>query len=168
MYHPLVVYYTGMMKTKTCTKCNTPKPIDEFSFKNKAKGTRHSQCQICAGTAKTLWYRRNRKAHIAANKVRNQRYRKENEQHLIHYLEEHPCVDCGEDNILVLDFDHKSDKVDGIAAMLANRCSWTTILKEINKCEVRCANCHRKRTAEQGNSYKFRYIMEHRPWEYQR
>ena len=31
---------------------------------------------------------------------------------------------------------------------------WKTVLEEINKCEVRCANCHRQKTAKDENWYK--------------
>ena len=59
------------------------------------------------------------------------------------------CADCGESNFLVLDFDHiKGDKVENIANMVHRPYSISMIKKEMRKCEVRCANCHRIKTHE--------------------
>ena len=73
------------------------------------------------------------------------RLRIENRNKAKKYLKSHPCVDCGEDNWIVLDFDHvRGKKKNNVKTMCGARCySWKTILKEIKKCEVRCANCHR-------------------------
>lgn len=64
------------------------------------------------------------------------------------YLSTHPCIDCGESDPVVLDFDHidPATKTRSIARMLSGHVKWENILKEIEKCEVRCANCHRRRT----------------------
>lgn len=56
------------------------------------------------------------------------------------------CVDCGEQNHIVLDFDHLRDKKYNISRMIHDGFSWKAIMREINKCEVVCANCHRIRT----------------------
>ena len=56
------------------------------------------------------------------------------------------CVDCGESNHIVLDFDHLKDKKYNISRMIHDGFSWAAIKKEIAKCEVVCANCHRIRT----------------------
>ena len=56
------------------------------------------------------------------------------------------CVDCGERNPIVLDFDHLKDKKYNISRMIHDGHSWASIKKEIKKCEVVCANCHRIRT----------------------
>lgn len=56
------------------------------------------------------------------------------------------CVDCGEKNHIVLDFDHLKNKKYNISRMIHDGFSWKAILKEIEKCEVVCANCHRIRT----------------------
>lgn len=65
------------------------------------------------------------------------------------YLLAHPCVDCGEKDIIVLEFDHLRDKVLPIAEILKNGWREERLMNEINKCEVRCANCHRRKTARQ-------------------
>lgn len=60
------------------------------------------------------------------------------------YLEKHPCIDCGNTNIVVLDFDHVTgEKKNNISKMVSNGNSLVTLLREIEKCEVRCSNCHR-------------------------
>lgn len=59
------------------------------------------------------------------------------------------CIDCGYNrHPHALDFDHLSDKEFLISRALGSMASWTRIKNEIRKCEVRCANCHRIKTAE--------------------
>jgi hypothetical protein len=70
------------------------------------------------------------------------------------YLKNHPCVDCGESDPVVLEFDHQGEKRMAISEVGRRNPSLETIQKEIDKCEVRCANCHRKRTAVQLDWYK--------------
>lgn len=54
------------------------------------------------------------------------------------------CVDCGyNDHAVALQFDHiGDDKKMNVSDMIRSDYSWITILQEIGKCEVRCANCH--------------------------
>jgi hypothetical protein len=56
------------------------------------------------------------------------------------------CMDCGETNPIVLDFDHLHNKKYNVSRMIHDGFSWAAIKKEIAKCEVVCANCHRIRT----------------------
>jgi transcription elongation factor Elf1 len=67
------------------------------------------------------------------------------------YLRANPCVDCGEEDIAVLEFDHRCrvSKQDRVSALVCQGYSWETVKTEIDKCDVRCANCHRRRTAIQ-------------------
>ena len=73
----------------------------------------------------------------------------ERTQYLVAFLREHPCADCGEDDPVVLEFDHLRDKLFGISKGLTDR-NWQDVLDEIAKCDVVCANCHRRRTAKRG------------------
>jgi len=76
------------------------------------------------------------------------RARREAKKFIREYLELHPCVDCGEADPIVLDFDHvRGEKTDSICNMTRRgRYGIPKILAEIAKCEVRCANCHRRVT----------------------
>lgn len=69
------------------------------------------------------------------------------------YLLAHPCIDCGERDPLVLEFDHRSGKCTAISDLMGDHAAWPTILAEIEKCEVRCANCHKRRTAQVAGHY---------------
>ena len=63
------------------------------------------------------------------------------------------CVDCGESDPIVLEFDHvRGKKVKNIADMVNNSYSISAIKNEIRKCDVRCANCHRRKTHERRNN----------------
>jgi hypothetical protein len=54
------------------------------------------------------------------------------------------CVDCGYNaHAVALQFDHISDNKKGsVSNLIRSDYAWSTILEEINKCEVRCSNCH--------------------------
>jgi hypothetical protein len=63
------------------------------------------------------------------------------------------CTDCKVSYPpYVLDFDHIRDKEFGISRAIQNGTSLDKIIKEIEKCEIVCSNCHRKRTYERQNS----------------
>jgi 5-methylcytosine-specific restriction endonuclease McrA len=72
---------------------------------------------------------------------------------LIEYFRLNPCADCGEPDPIVLEFDHLRDKSFAIGPALSQR-NWNSILDEIEKCEVVCANCHRRRTAQRRGSVR--------------
>lgn len=67
------------------------------------------------------------------------------------YLRNHPCIDCGNSDIEVLEFDHKdaSTKLFAIGENITKGLGWDRIFTEMKKCDVRCANCHRKKTRRQ-------------------
>jgi hypothetical protein len=70
---------------------------------------------------------------------------------LFGYFSTHPCVDCGEADPIVLEFDHieKETKLAAVSELVWLQRPWRIILEEIKKCEVRCANCHRRKTAKE-------------------
>ena len=133
-----------------CTKCDVLKPFEEFSWRNKSAGRRNSWCKSCISCARKDRY------YLKYEEERHQRKRwKEQQRHqnqisLLEYLKCHPCVDCGNANPIVLEFDHReqAEKFATISSMISTT-RWTTILDEISKCDVRCANCHRIRTSRQ-------------------
>lgn len=88
-------------------------------------------------------------AHLVRVGVNNERYMEEKRQWVSDYLASHPCVDCGETDRDVLDFDHVlGDKSFGISEAVSRGGSLKSLIDEIAKCEVRCANCHRRITRQ--------------------
>ena len=67
---------------------------------------------------------------------------------LFDFLNKKQCRDCGENDPRVLDFDNRDpkEKFKSISQMLSGHYSWIAICREIEKCEIRCANCHRRKT----------------------
>lgn len=51
----------------------------------------------------------------------------------------------------MLDFDHLDDKVANVVDM-PGKFGWDKIQKEIDKCDLICSNCHRRRTYERKRS----------------
>lgn len=94
------------------------------------------------------------KERIAKN-LSQRRRREQLRTLIINYFSNHMCVDCGESDPVVLDFDHiRGEKTANISNLVNNRVKWEKILEEIDKCEVRCSNCHRRKTAKQLGYWK--------------
>lgn len=72
-----------------------------------------------------------------------------NLEYIQEYLQNNPCVDCGNSNPIVLEFDHvRGEKICNVSSMVWKGYAFKTLLTEIAKCEIRCANCHKIKTNE--------------------
>ena len=135
-----------MEELRTCGGCGEIKPADDFAWRRKAKGQRDNMCRPCRSAYGRAHYLANRQKYIDAEAERKRARAQVRTEWLIAFFEESPCVDCGERDPVVLEFDHLRDKRFEITNQFASR-NWQEILDEIAKCEVVCANCHRRRTA---------------------
>src|SRR5438309_822971 len=134
---------------KTCPGCGETKALEEFNFKYKELGKRQIRCRKCTRLQLKRHYRENLAYYIRKAKKRNAKVRELHRRNLLDYLATHPCIDCGESDVVCLEFDHvRGEKIRAIAAMIGSF-SWGAIERELNKCDVRCANCHRRKTAKE-------------------
>lgn len=101
------------------------------------------------------WYYENREHQI--ENVRNNRigYRQTAREYISEYLSTHPCVNCGERDPIVLEFHHvRGEKTLEVSRLIGRGASLEAIKAEIDKCDVVCANCHRRITSENQGWFK--------------
>ena len=110
-----------------------------------AQGQRDTLCRACRSAYGKQHYVANRQRYIDQAQVVKARVRLERTARLLEFFVSHPCVDCGENDPVVLEFDHLGDKRFNVSRGLTDR-RWDDVLEEIARCEVVCANCHRRRT----------------------
>lgn len=104
-------------------------------------------------TTQLAYWRRYRRKHAKRERVlakkrwelRKRRYYAITRKH----KRENPCVDCGETNIKILEFDHIDPKTRTAWISHLMQASDERLLSEIAKCAVRCGPCHRRRTRKQ-------------------
>ena len=143
---------------KSCSSCKTEKDLSEFNRKTEAKDGLQSQCRECSHKTFSKYYNSNKEKHKKTCAEASRRAAQENKRKAYEYLLTQHCLDCGDDDPVVLDFDHvRGKKVGNVCTMIHDGHSWTSIKAEIDKCEIRCASCHRKKTARERGLY--RYIM---------
>jgi len=118
------------VQTKRCPHCETVRPLEAFA-RRRGNG-RASYCRGCLRV-----YQRGRPRLQTAKR-------------LVQTLKDgKPCADCG--NIFphyVLDYDHRqgTQKKANLAVLTKRGAKTEVLLAEIAKCDLVCANCHRRRT----------------------
>lgn len=128
---------------KKCTSCHEFKPYTGFNLRRSATDGRQDRCRDCS----KVWYSLNAVKHKKRVRIRNNRVIAEHRGKIRDYLRTHPCVDCGETDVVVLEFDHvRGKKLADVSRLVSNGSSWTLIEKETSKCDVRCANDHKRVT----------------------
>jgi len=129
----------------------------KFGINRSRRSGYQSQCLECKKKSQKKWYSKNAERHKSNVRRRNQARIEENKTRLLQFLQSHSCVDCGESDPVVLEFDHVSGKKKASISQMVttDAYSWASIERELAKCEIRCANCHRRRTAEKQSWYKF-------------
>jgi len=77
--------------------------------------------------------------------------------------DERSCFVCDEDYNACLVFHHLLDKEYAIPNMASNGHSLNSIVEEINKCVILCANCHRKHHDGALNGVTFERLSVDKP-----
>ena len=139
---------------KRCYACQEVKPLGEFPINRTRADGRGSKCKACKSVYNGTYYLATKDRHNPARAASRRRAQAAARERLSNYLRKHPCVDCGETDIIVLQFDHQSDKEMNVADLVGRGHGWPRILEEIAKCEVVCANDHLRRTARSRGWYK--------------
>lgn len=87
------------------------------------------------------WYRRHKKRLLEKRKERNEELR----QWLRHYKSKLSCLKCGESHPACLQFHHRdrAGKSFDVGSIIGRGdLSVQRLLREIEKCDVLCGNCH--------------------------
>lgn len=140
---------------KQCKSCLQEKPKSEFNnsyYKDKVYLL--NECKICLNNRTMKNYYADHERQKEIRKRNTNKRRDDHKQKILEHLLSHPCADCDETDPVVLEFDHIDDtKSFNISAGIMK--NWKVIQEEIDKCEVVCANCHKRRSAKRmGNWYK--------------
>jgi hypothetical protein len=139
-----------------CSACGTYKSSGEFSFSDEALRSLNSYCRKCHAVYRHAHYLAHKPDYVRRAIAQVKTRREENRRQVLLFYSTHPCVDCGTENLLVLEFDHRdpTQKLTEVAKLMVNR-RWPRVRAEIEKCDVRCVNCHRRRTAREFGWAKF-------------
>ena len=141
---------------KTCSTCKRDLLLIEFTNNRAKPDGKSSACRRCKSVQQAAWYRSHAAVHMSNVAARSKIVMAATRKKVLSYLLEHPCVDCGESDPIVLDFDHvRGRKIAHVSVLISNhRAAWSRVFEEIQKCVVRCANCHRRKTARLGRYWR--------------
>ncbi len=144
---------------KTCSSCRRSLILAEFNLRTAAPDGRQSVCRGCNKARARRYYADNLIRHRKAVATQVAKTRAAHLERIGAYLLANPCVDCGEADLRVLDFDHRAEveKTAEVMKLAKAAYSWKRVSEEIAKCDVRCRNCHAKITYERmGNDWRSR------------
>mgnify|MGYP003660275711 FL=1 len=148
---------------KRCATCKEDKPRKEFYINRAKPDGRQYSCKACQKKYHNdTWYESHRQHRIQQVKERKARVTRENYKKIFMEYFIHGCVDCGNNDYRVLEFDHvkgvkkrqNKRRTEGVGALVRAGYKWDTIQTEINKCKIRCRNCHQIKTHKQFNYFK--------------
>lgn len=140
---------------KRCSKCKKEQLLSEFCNDKRSLDGKASNCKSCGREFNRISYQKHKEKRLEENKKYNQIKR----NFFLDYLSKQKCVDCGDDRILVLQFDHLEPRNSGkcVTEMVYTH-GLEKLKEEIKKCEVVCANCHSIRTFTRKKSDRLRYV----------
>lgn len=143
----------------SCSVCGGVKPSSAYSFADRAAGSLNWYCRDCQAAYRRTHYLANRPEYIRRASAQVKGRREQNRREVLTYLATHPCVECGVRDPLVLEFDHRDcdEKISEVSRLMMSK-RWPRVLSEIEKCDVRCVNCHRRRTSRQFDWTKSRLL----------
>jgi hypothetical protein len=117
------------MEMKTCVTCNTEKPIESFYNRSGRKNKTHSMCKMCFNSYCTdRWIKKKIDAIVYKGSK---------------------CIDCNlqypNEPYVIFDFHHLDPQQKDFDWSKLRLMSNQKIIIELDKCDLLCSNCHRKR-----------------------
>lgn len=129
---------------KVCSFCKISKMESEFHKKTASSDGLRDKCKDCAKAYIRKHYRDNKQYYVdkATEGAKRSRNR-------ISKIKDTPCMDCGlRFPPECMDFDHVRGEKKFNVSQMARLNSEERTSKEIEKCDIVCANCHRIRTTK--------------------
>lgn len=136
---------------KICGRCLIEKELSDFYKRKTASDGYQYYCKDCGKKYYKKWKDKSEESKNRYNKWKQKRIG-EIRKLFREYMKDAQCIDCGYSNWVALEFDHvRGNKIAGVTDLINKGNAWEKVLEEIEKCEIRCLNCHRIKTAERGN-----------------
>ena len=125
---------------KTWKECKEEKPLAEFRT-HSTTNRKIAKCTSCDDEYKRKWH--------AQRGLPIKKF-------LFDFLSSCKCTDCGESDIMVLEFDHTEDKSFNLGkSHMIKGLTLEALAKEVSKCEIRCSNCHTRKTHKEQRTWRW-------------
>ena len=135
-------------RERHCPRCERVLPLGAF---NRSGDGRQHWCRDCF----RAYFRDRGDRHREQSRASRSKRQGAGRAFVRAHLDAHPCVDCGEDDLAVLEFDHpRGDKQADVARLLMTGARLSRIESEVARCDVVCVNCHRRRTATRAGTLR--------------
>lgn len=89
-------------------------------------------------------HKKSKQQLLKEKRIRNKDLKNSIRKYILNFKFENGCTQCKDKRWFCLDFHHKHDKYKGVSKMISQGYSLKKIKQEISKCEILCANCHKK------------------------
>ena len=133
--------------TKCCSECKETLDLACFSIRSTSKDGLQGRCKKCVAKYFRRHYKSHRQYYLDKTKRRRPVYRAQVVAYVMAVKAVNPCKDCGNQYpYYVMDFDHVSGVKVGNVAQMKSSATLSKVKREIAKCDLVCANCHRART----------------------
>lgn len=131
---------------KICGVCGEKKALSEFADNRAKPDGKQYQCRSCQKEYRRRHYEKNKGKILGQVSKRKQELR----DYIWSVKCKAFCMDCDESDPVVLEFDHLRDKEFNVGKAVDLGYSRERVAREIEKCDIVCANCHRRRTFGRG------------------
>lgn len=140
----VVQYWHKGVPVKRCPTCDQERPSDQFYRDASRRDGFAVRCKSCHQTWKRQW--RVSESGRRSSRLAQRRHRERRFAEIKNALPGLACQRCGETDPVVLEFHHRdrSEKSGEVSRMIASHRPWQDVSDEIAKCDVLCANCHRR------------------------
>jgi hypothetical protein len=145
---------------KKCRQCGDPKDHSMFRKSARYNDGLGIYCKDCLKARDKRDYAKSaeRRRKVAESRDAG---RQKNRAWLMNYLSDKACVDCGNKDWRVFHFDHIDPDVKSynVSTLATSSYGLQTLQEEVEKCEIRCANCHMIKTGKQFGYWNARIIQ---------